>query len=157
MLTIDTHLPIDPPDQPSAPRRNDENEPPDSQVVELPPALCSPQQGKQRRPRYDWKAPECLTSDKLGQPQINYHIKPLEQYGYSNLAFFGSILSTILMPRLPSWSCTNIITAMNVKWWNQSQDPIEKCFEDLLKVSMSTCLQDLQCTPIGSSDSNVSI
>jgi hypothetical protein len=39
------------------------------------------------------------------------------------------------MPRLPSWSCPNIIAAMNVEWRNRSQDPIEKRFEDLLEVS----------------------
>jgi hypothetical protein len=41
------------------------------------------------------------------------------------------------MPRLPSWSCPNVIAAMNVEWRNRSQDPIEKRFEDLLEVS--TC------------------
>jgi hypothetical protein len=39
------------------------------------------------------------------------------------------------MPRLPAWSCPNVIAAMNVEWRNRSQDTIEKRFEDLLKVS----------------------
>jgi hypothetical protein len=45
------------------------------------------------------------------------------------------MLSTLSMPRLPAWSCPNVIAAMNVKWRNRSQDPIEKRFEDLLEVS----------------------
>jgi hypothetical protein len=41
------------------------------------------------------------------------------------------------MPQLPSWNGPNVIAAMNVKWRNRSQDPIEKRFEYLLEVS--TC------------------
>jgi hypothetical protein len=72
--------------------------------------------------------------EQLDKPRINYHSKPSARYGYSNLAFFGSVMSTLSMPQLPSWSCPNAIAAMNVKWKNWSQDPIEKRFEDLLEV-----------------------
>jgi hypothetical protein len=145
MLTIDTDFAVDSPNPPSAPRGrpqffDDNNDPPDSQADELPPALHSlQQQGEQQSgpPRRDRKAPDRLTFEELGQPRINFHSKPSARYGSSNLAFFGSVLSTLSMPRLPSWNCPNVIAAMNVDQQNQSQDPIEKCFEDLLKVS--TC------------------
>jgi hypothetical protein len=73
--------------------------------------------------------------EELGQPRINYHTKPSAQYRSSNLAFYGSILLTLLMPQWPSWSCPNVIAAMNIKWRNRSQDAVEKCFEDLFEVS----------------------
>jgi hypothetical protein len=72
-----------------------------------------------------------LTFKQLGKPRINYHSQPSARYGYSNLALFGSIVSTLSMPRLPAWSCPNVIAVMNVEWKNRSQDPIEKRFEDL--------------------------
>jgi hypothetical protein len=54
MLTINTDLPIDTHDQPSTPHRtpqffNDDNDHPDLKINELSPALCSLQQGKQRK------------------------------------------------------------------------------------------------------------
>jgi hypothetical protein len=150
-LTIDTDtdFPVDSPRPPSAPRNrpslfdDDDDEVPQDYIIEVieeplpPPILRSPQQGEQRsgRPKCVTKKPDNLTYEELGQPRIRYYSQPSARYGYSNLAFFGSVLSTLSMPRLPSWSCPNIIAAMNVKWRNRSQDPIDKRFEDLLEVS----------------------
>jgi hypothetical protein len=144
MLTIDTDFPVDSPNPPSVPRGrpqffNEDNDQPEFQTPEPPPILRSPQQGEQRsgHPRREHKMPDRLTFERLGEPCINYHSKPSTRYGYSNLVFFGSVMSTLSMPRLPSWSCPNVIAAMNLEWKNRSQDPIEKSFEDILEVS--TC------------------
>jgi hypothetical protein len=109
LLTIDTDFPVDLPNPPSAPRGrpqffNEDNDQPEFQAPEPTPILLSPQQGEQRsgHPRCEHKVPDRLTFERLGEPRINYHSKPSARYGYSNLAFFGSVMSTLSMPQLPS-------------------------------------------------------